>query len=77
MDLFVHDLCERGVDFMRIEEGEPEMPMIKNLLKAVIEKAGQKDIYITQGYICRNEYGEIDNPPWRKRLFSYYHRTAL
>jgi len=50
-----------ALDFMRIEEGEPDMPRIKNLLKGVIDKAGPKDIYITQGYICRNEYGEIDN----------------
>ena len=50
-----------ALDFMRIEEGEPDMPRIKNLLKGVIDKASPKDIYITQGYICRNEYGEIDN----------------
>jgi aspartate kinase len=43
---------------MRIEEGEPDMQRIKNLLKGVLDKAGHKDIYITQGYICRNEYGE-------------------
>jgi len=50
-----------ALDFMRTEEGEPDMNSIKVLLKDVLEKAGSKDIYITQGYICRNERGEIDN----------------
>ncbi len=50
-----------ALDFMRTEEGEPKMDAIVQLLKDEMEKAGQKDIYITQGYICRNEYGEIDN----------------
>jgi aspartate kinase len=67
--LFMIYVTEQGIsaallpalDFMRIEEGEPDMQRIKNLLKGVLDKAGHKDIYITQGYICRNEYGEIDN----------------
>jgi aspartate kinase len=50
-----------ALNFMRIEEGEPVMSTIKALLKEGVAKAGQKDIYITQGYICRNEHGEIDN----------------
>ena len=62
-------LEERGIDatlipaldFMRIRESEPDLPVVKNLLGAVIDKAGKKDIYITQGYICRNESDGIDN----------------
>lgn len=50
-----------ALDFMRTEEGEPDMETIEELLQGAMEKAGQKDIYITQGYICRNERGEIDN----------------
>jgi aspartate kinase len=67
--LFILLLLERGInatylaalDFMRIKEGEPDMPVIKSLLAQTLKDAGLKDIYITQGYICRNENGEIDN----------------
>jgi len=50
-----------ALDFMRTEEGEPEMDNIQLLLNTILENVGPKDIYITQGYICRNEHGEIDN----------------
>lgn len=67
--LFYLLLSERGIsaalvpalDFMRTSEGEPDMPVIKSLLKNTLSDAGEKDIYVTQGYICRNEAGEIDN----------------
>ena len=51
-----------ALDFMRIDKNsEPDNAFIaENLKKILAEKPG-KDIYITQGYICRNFYGEIDN----------------
>ncbi|HJW31007.1 MAG TPA: aspartate kinase, partial [Saprospiraceae bacterium] len=67
--LFMIYLTEKGknatlipaLDFMRTAEGEPDMESIRELLQQALEKAGKKDLYITQGYICRNERGEIDN----------------
>jgi aspartate kinase len=67
--LFMIYLSEREVkaalipalEFMRTEEGEPAMDQIRELLAAQLQKAGDQDIYVTQGYICRNERGEIDN----------------
>ena len=51
-----------ALDFMRIDKhNEPDMPYIKdNIAKILNEKEGF-DIYITQGYICRNAFGEVDN----------------
>ncbi len=50
-----------ALDFMRIDEdGEPEIPFISQHIAPFIE--GDEDkIIITQGYICRNPFGEIDN----------------
>ncbi len=67
--LFIILMVERGInasylsalDYMRICDGEPDMKTIKPLLIQTIEKIGPRLIYITQGYICRNENDEIDN----------------
>ena len=50
-----------ALDFMRIREGEPDMDTIKKLLPDVLDRTGDKKIYVTQGYICRNEQGQVDN----------------
>ncbi len=63
-------LLERGVkscllpalDYMRIDKNnEPDTAYIRENLKALLEKNQGFDIYITQGYICRNSFGEVDN----------------
>ena len=47
---------------MRIDKnGEPDMPYIREKLAEVMKKNAGHQIYITQGFICRNSYGEIDN----------------
>lgn len=43
------------------KNSEPDLPYIKDHLAAVMEKNPGKQIYITQGFICRNAYGEVDN----------------
>jgi len=63
-------LLEQGVkskllpalEYMRIDKNaEPDTAYIaEHLAKQLDEHAGG-EIYITQGYICRNFYGEIDN----------------
>lgn len=51
-----------ALDFMRTDKNaEPDAPYIKEKLKAVLEKAPKSQVYITQGFICRNAYGEVDN----------------
>ena len=63
-------LLEQGVnvellpalEFMRTDKNsEPDPVYIKDKLEAQLELHPDPDIYITQGYICRNAYGEIDN----------------
>ena len=51
-----------ALDFMRTDKNaEPDPIYIKEKLTAILEKEGQHQVYITQGFICRNAYGEIDN----------------
>ncbi|MCS7005216.1 MAG: aspartate kinase [Cytophagales bacterium] len=49
-----------ALEFMRTEEGEPDMPYIEKNLAKFLEKS-KENIILTQGYICLNEFGEIDN----------------
>jgi aspartate kinase len=51
-----------ALDFMRTDKNaEPDPVYIKEKLAAILEKEGSHQVYITQGFICRNAYGEIDN----------------
>ena len=51
-----------ALDFMRTDKNaEPDPVYIKEKLSALMEKNEGAQVYITQGFICRNAYGEIDN----------------
>ena len=51
-----------ALDFMRIDEDKmADLRFISENLKRIIEETGEADYYITQGYICRNANGEVDN----------------
>lgn len=51
-----------ALDFMRIDENsEPDMAYIEQNLQAEVAKHPQHTLFITQGFICRNAFGEIDN----------------
>ena len=51
-----------ALNFMRIDtNGEPDNYYIKENLNRELEKYSSENLFITQGYICRNLYGEIDN----------------
>lgn len=51
-----------ALDFMRTDRnGEPNITHVREKLILLLEEEPDKDIYITQGFICRNVYGEIDN----------------
>ena len=63
-------LCEQGVnatsipalEYMRTDKNsEPDLTYIREKLSAQLEANPGYEIYITQGFICRNAYGEIDN----------------
>lgn len=48
--------------FMRInEDQEPDMKYAKIHLKELLENHPNTAVFITQGYICRNTFGEVDN----------------
>ena len=51
-----------ALDFMRINaDGEPDMSYIEEHLGTLLSRFPDTDIFITQGFICRNAYGETDN----------------
>lgn len=51
-----------ALDFMRMDRSEsPDMIYIKENLNKELSKASDSSIYLTQGYICRNAFGEIDD----------------
>lgn len=51
-----------ALDFMRTDKNaEPDPQYIKEKLSEVMDQNQDYQIYITQGFICRNAYGEIDN----------------
>jgi len=68
--LFQFHLEERNIpsvllpalNFMRIDrEQEPDQYYIRENLDRELEKYPGSSMFITQGFICRNAYGEIDN----------------
>lgn len=51
-----------ALEFMRTDKNaEPDPVYIKDKLRAQLDLYPDVEIYITQGFICRNAYGEIDN----------------
>lgn len=51
-----------ALSFMRIDkDGEPDSFYIKENIKRELENLNSENIIITQGFICRNAYGELDN----------------
>jgi len=68
--LFCVYLEEQGIDhlllpaleFMSIDVNEePNLPSIKTKLNALLQHHSNKKLFITQGYICKNARGEVDN----------------
>jgi aspartate kinase len=51
-----------ALDFVRTDKNsEPDPVYLKEKLSKQLEAYPDVDIFVTQGYICRNAYGEIDN----------------
>jgi aspartate kinase len=61
-DIGVENTLISALDFMRIDKDEePDYFYIRQNLQRELAKANVKPLVITQGFICRNAYGEIDN----------------
>jgi len=68
--IFTHFLQQEGVraqqlpalDFMRIDkDGEPDMFYINQQLERNIAQSEVADVFITQGFICRDYTGKVSN----------------
>ena len=69
-NMVVNYMKEKGIkavllnalDFIRTDKNsEPDPVYIREKLSAIMEQNEGQQVYITQGCICRNAYGEIDN----------------
>ena len=69
-NMVVNYLQEKGIktvllsalEFMRTDKNaEPDPTYIKEKLSKIMAENEGFQIYITQGFICRNAYGEVDN----------------
>jgi aspartate kinase len=51
-----------ALDFMKIDEdNEPLVDYITEHITPLLDQYPDNNLFITQGYICRNTFGEIDN----------------
>ena len=51
-----------ALDFMKIDEDhEPMVDYLTKHITPLLDKYPDNKLFITQGYICRNSFGEIDN----------------
>jgi len=58
----INSVLISALNFMRIDkDGEPDMFYIQENLKRELANHPNNTIFITQGYITRNVFGEIDN----------------
>ena len=67
MDIYLKEQGIRSVllpafDYMRTDvNGEPDMKYISTHLRRLLEVNRDADIFLTQGYICLNSTGRVDN----------------
>jgi aspartate kinase len=51
-----------ALDFMKIDEdNEPDIPFTTEHLTPILNQHKDNKLFITQGFICRNSFGEVDN----------------
>ncbi|MDD6765897.1 MAG: aspartate kinase [bacterium] len=67
MNLYLNECGVKSVlipalDYMRTDKNaEPDPVYIKEKLLKLLDEHADAELFITQGFICRNAYGEIDN----------------
>ncbi len=58
----VKSVLLNALDFIRVDENhEPDIDFTRKVLSGILSKYKDNHLFITQGYICRNAFGEIDN----------------
>ncbi|ETZ22217.1 aspartate kinase [Pedobacter sp. V48] len=51
-----------ALDFMKTDEdNEPDVPYTTKHLQPILDQNNGNKLFITQGFICRNSFGEVDN----------------
>ncbi len=61
-ELGIKSILIPALEYMRTDKNnEPDPAYIQKKIKELLELNKDADIYITQGFICRNAYGEVDN----------------
>ena len=61
-ELNIDSILLPALNFMRITaDEEPDLPYIKKYIIEELGKHPNQTLFITQGFICRNVFGEIDN----------------
>lgn len=61
-ELNIDSILLPALNFMRITaDEEPDLPYIKKYITEELGKHPNQTLFITQGFICRNVFGEIDN----------------
>lgn len=51
-----------ALEYMRTDQyGEPDLPVISDKLHELLAQYPEQTLFITEGYICRNAYAEVDN----------------
>lgn len=74
-ELGIDTILLAALDFMKVDEhGEPIMSAIETDLQKMIAVYQGKKLFVTQGFICRNPKGQIDN---LKRGGSDYSATLI
>ena len=67
MDIYLNENGARSVllpalEYMRTDRnGEPDMKYVATRLRRMLDLNRDADVYLTQGYICLNARGEVDN----------------
>ncbi|MBC7915195.1 MAG: aspartate kinase [Pyrinomonadaceae bacterium] len=62
LEIGVKSVLVPALDFMKIDEdNEPLVEYIGSHLQHLLDLHPDNTLFITQGYICRNAFGEIDN----------------
>ena len=61
-EIGVKSVLLQALEFMKIDEdNEPVVEYISEKLGPLLDAATDTNVFITQGFICRNSFGEIDN----------------
>ncbi|MCR4922161.1 MAG: aspartate kinase [Bacteroidaceae bacterium] len=62
LEMNVKAVLLNALDIIRTDKNaEPDLNYIKSHITALLKENADYTLYITQGFICRNAYGEIDN----------------